>query len=63
MVGYFTVNPAHQQGFLDWDWLARQKAVEEKVFTRHLRLQRPIVIRMNGYKNRGVILKPEEAGE
>ena len=60
MIGYFTVSPEHRQGFLDWDWLNAQEAIEEKVFTRHLRFEYPIIARMNGQKNRGVILKPGE---
>ena len=63
MVGYFTVNPEHHQGFLDWEWLERQSAAEEKIFTRHLRFKHPIVVRMNGHNNRGVILKPEEEND
>jgi CheY-like chemotaxis protein len=57
-VGYFTVNPDEDQGFLDWEWLARQPAIEELEFVRHLRFKDPVVVKMNGKKNEGVILKP-----
>jgi CheY-like chemotaxis protein len=59
-VGYFTINAKAKQGFVDWDWLLTQDAAEEKSYTRHLRFDQPIVIRINGHLNRGVILKPEE---
>ncbi len=57
-VGYFTVNATHNEGFIDWDWLFRQPAQEQLNFVRHLRFDRPIVAKINGHKNKGIILKP-----
>lgn len=57
-VGYFTVNPATGDGFIDWDWLAGQPAVEETEFVRRIRLERPLVAKMSGHRGEGVILKP-----
>ncbi len=57
-VGYFTVNPDGGGGFVDWDFLARQKAVAETGYVRHLRFSEPVVVKMNGRENRGIILKP-----
>ncbi len=59
MVGYFSINPHMKQGFIDWDWFSNQNAFEEKDFTRHIRLEKPITVKINGHKNIGVILKPE----
>ncbi|HYK89065.1 MAG TPA: PEP/pyruvate-binding domain-containing protein, partial [Acidobacteriota bacterium] len=59
MVGYFTVNSRVKHGFIDWDWLRRQPAAEERGFVRHIRLDKPIVIKINGHQNKGIILKPE----
>jgi CheY-like chemotaxis protein len=58
-VGYFTVNPEAGEGFIDWAWLAGVPAHRETAHVRHLRLSSPILIRMNGSRNEGVILKPE----
>ena len=57
-VGYFTVNAAVPSSFIDWEWLQKQPAAEELVFTRHLRFDDPITVKINGHKNKGVILKP-----
>jgi hypothetical protein len=57
-VGYFTVNPDAGEGFVDWAWLAAQPAVGEATCVRHLRFDRPLVVKMNGKTNQGVILKP-----
>jgi CheY-like chemotaxis protein len=58
-VGYFTVNPDAGEGFVDWDWLAAQPAVDEASCVRHLHSDRPFVVKMNGKTNQGVILKPK----
>lgn len=60
MIGYFTVSAKRHESFLDWNWLLHQPAIEEKQFTRLVRLDSPIVVKMNGHQNRGIILKPEE---
>ncbi len=58
MIGYFTVNPLHGEGLLDWDWLSQCAAADEKVYTRHLQFSTPLLIKMNGHEHKGVILKP-----
>ena len=61
MVGYFSVNEHKHQGFLDWDWLLNQPSIEEKTFTRLLRFEKPIHIKMNGHLTKGIIFKPGES--
>src|SRR5579862_1504150 len=58
-VGYFTVNPDAGEGSIDWQWLASQAAVEEKGCVRHLRLEKPLIVVMNGKTSKGMIFKPE----
>jgi hypothetical protein len=57
-IGYFTVNPEAGEGWIDWDWLGEQVAHREQSGVRHLRFNRPLVVRMNGRRNEGVVLKP-----
>jgi hypothetical protein len=57
-VGYFTVNPEAGDGFLDWAWLTAAPAMRDSGFVRHLRFDRPLVVKMNGKRHEGVILKP-----
>lgn len=57
-VGYLTINPDAGEGFLDWAWLAQQSAINERGVVRHLRFNDPLVVRMNGFRNQGVIFKP-----
>jgi hypothetical protein len=63
MVGYFTVNAHAHQGFIDWEWLTKQKAVRELEYTRHIHCDNSITVKMNGHKNKGIILKPEAQSE
>ncbi len=59
MIGYFTVNNFADKGFVDWDWLLAQTPVDVKEFTRLIRFDKPIIIKMNGHLNKGIIMKPE----
>ena len=61
MVGYFSVNEHKHQGFLDWKWLLNQTPVESKTFTKLLRFEKPIQIKMNGHQTKGIIFKPGES--
>jgi hypothetical protein len=61
-VGYFTVNPEAGEGFVDWEWLAAQPARLEDSGVRHLRFRDPLVVKKNGRKHEGVILKPGADG-
>jgi hypothetical protein len=57
-VGYFTVDASHKIGFIDWNWLLSQPAIEEMEFSKHLQFKSPLSVRINGHKNIGIILKP-----
>jgi CheY-like chemotaxis protein len=60
MVGYFTIDTIHKKGFINWDWLLSRKPYAKKEFTKHLRFNKPLLLKMNGHRNKGIILKPEE---
>ncbi len=60
MIGYFTVSDLQADDFVNWDWLLKQETVESKTFTKHIRFKNPIVIKMNGHENKGIIIKPEK---
>ena len=58
-ISYFTINSTTQDGFIDWEWLRAKPSVEEKQFVRHIRLEKPVVAKVDGHRNKGIILKPE----
>ncbi len=57
MTGYFTIT-SKAEASIDWDWLTEQKAVEAMQYTRHLRFDNPFTVKMNGHRQKGIIIKP-----
>jgi len=58
-VGYFTINPYIEgDGVYDEAFLNAQPALKETKFLRLVRFEEPIVIKIDGKKNVGVVLKP-----
>ncbi|NDV64586.1 PEP/pyruvate-binding domain-containing protein [Bacteroides sp. 224] len=58
-VGYFTINAFMNDGVYDQDFLNNLPVVEETKYLRHVRFSSPIMIKMDGKKKLGVVLKPE----
>ena len=58
-VGYFTVNTYTSDGVLQKDVLDKMPAVQETQFVRHVCFDRPLKIMMDGKKQHGVVLLPQ----
>lgn len=56
-VGYFTINPFKNDGFYDLDYLSSMEAIYEDEYIRHIRFKQPIIVKIDGKKNKGVIFK------
>ena len=60
-VGYFTVDTNTEEGgFVNKEMLDAMPAVEETQYVRHVRFDRPLRILMDGKKQEGAILHPQE---
>jgi hypothetical protein len=59
-VCYFCV-PYSGEYSIDWEWLSRQKAEQETQFVRHVVLQAPLQVKVDGRSGRGVIRVPRSA--
>ena len=57
-VGYFTVNAYRNDGVYQQKFLNDLPAVEETQFLRRVHFKKPIVVKMDGRKKIGVVLKP-----
>jgi hypothetical protein len=57
-VSYFTINPHINDGAFDVDFLKEQEAIFETKYVRHVRFEKPMIIKIDGRKNIGVVLKP-----
>ncbi len=59
-VGYFNISTYNGDGLFRKDVLDRMPAVEETAHVRVVRFERPLKIMMDGKKQQGVVLLPEE---
>ncbi len=60
-VGYFTVDTNTEEGgFVNKEMLDAMPAVEETQYVRHVRFDRPLRILMDGKKQEGAVLLPQE---
>jgi len=57
-IGYFTINPYIQDGFLDLDFLDSIPAVIENEFLRQVHFENSLRVEVDGKSNKGVIYKP-----
>ena len=62
-VGYFTINSFMNDGIYDQDFLNDQKAVAETKHLRHVHFKQPLVVKMDGMKNTGLVMKPQDSYE
>ena len=59
-VGYFTINAYMNDGIYRQDFLDTLPAIEETTHLRHIRFDKPIVVKMDGKKKIGVVAIPEK---
>jgi hypothetical protein len=53
---YFSITHSQSDG-IDWQWLRCQPAVQERRFVRHIHLDAPLRIKVDGRTRKGVILR------
>lgn len=59
-VGYFTINSyLNNDGVFDEAYLSEFPAQFESKYIRHIRFTEPLMVKINGKKKMGVVLKPE----
>ena len=59
-VGYFTINAYMNDGIYNQDYLNELPVVEETKFLRHVRFEKPIVVKLDGKKKVCVLMMPEK---
>ena len=58
-VGYFTIDPAGGNGYIDTEYLAAMPAERETERVKIIRFDEPLMIAINGRKSKGIVAKPE----
>ncbi len=56
-VGYFNIPFASDTDFIDWEWLNNQNIVEKTNYFVHVRVDNPMVVKIDGRKGIGIIYK------
>jgi len=59
-IGYLTINDGIENNTIDWDWLNSIEPVSETEYIRHIRLEQPMTILIDGRNGKAVIYKPED---
>jgi hypothetical protein len=54
-IGYFTTS-ANNGSFINWQWLQSLPAVRETNYLKHVKLKKPLTIKIDGKKSQAVIL-------
>ena len=55
-IPYFSISN-NDQFSIDWDWLEQQEVIDKGIFVKHIHLNSPLTIIVDGRKRKGVILK------
>ncbi len=58
-VGYFTINAFMNDGVYNQEFLNSHEPVTETKFLRHVHFNKPLVVKIDGKKNIGLVMKPE----
>jgi hypothetical protein len=61
-VAYLHVRPGVDKS-PDWTWLSRRKAAAETAFVRHVRLDEPLSVRVDGRRGWGIVGRETERGD
>lgn len=56
-VGYFTINPFINDGHFDLDYLNQFDPFYENEFIKHIRFDKPLLVKIDGKKKIGVVMK------
>jgi len=54
-IGYLTISE-NGTDFIDWQWLQSLPTTEETAYLRHVKLESPVAVKIDGKKSRAVIL-------
>jgi hypothetical protein len=57
-LGFFSVSVRDERHFVDWQFLQNQPVANRRDHTSHIHFEQPLVIKINGKTQEGVILKP-----
>ena len=58
-IHYMTVTEGSDSNdYFDWEWVESLPVVQEKTYLRHVRIEKPLTLKIDGRKSQGVIVGP-----
>ncbi len=54
-IGYLTISQ-NSRNFINWQWLQSLPTAEDTAYLRHVKLEHPVTVKIDGKKSRAVIL-------
>ena len=58
-IGYINVPYNSKENFIDWNWLFKQPHKKSLKIVRHVQLEKPLAIKLDGRKGNALLLKPK----
>ncbi len=56
-IGYLHIKYNKNEQIINWDWLNQQKVITELEYVKHVRVKKPLVIRIDAQKGDGMIVE------
>jgi hypothetical protein len=56
-IGYLHIKYNKDEQIVNWDWLKKQKTVTDLKYVRHIRTEKPLIIRIDAQKGDGIIVE------
>jgi CheY-like chemotaxis protein len=57
-IGYINVTLDKKEGLIDWHWLKNIKPERKLKYTKHIKLSKPLTIKLDGRIGRALVIKP-----
>ena len=59
-IGYFTIENKLYKKNIDWEWIYKQEHIHTSKSLNVIKLQKPLLIELNGITGEGIILKEQK---
>jgi len=56
-IGYININPNIKENYINWNWLKKQKNKNQLKFVKHIALDNPLTIKLDGRNGLAIIIK------
>ncbi len=58
-IGYINITLNKRNSYIDWDWLNKQENQDQYRYVKHIKLKKPITIKLDGKNGRALVIKPD----